>query len=119
MERKFPHLSSPIQIGNVVFRNRMCSAPMGGTDITNEGAIGPGSKAFYELRAKGGAAAVTVSECMVHPQTDGSQAYHLDLSIPESLPSFTYAADANSASWRDSQSGAFPFRYVRGYLYGG
>lgn len=94
MERKFPHLSSPIQIGNVVFRNRMCSAPMGGTDITNEGAIGPGSKAFYELRAKGGAAAVTVSECMVHPQTDGSQAYHLDLSIPESLPSFTYAADA-------------------------
>ena len=44
MERKFPHLSSPIQIGNVVFRNRMCSAPMGGTDITNEGAIGPAPK---------------------------------------------------------------------------
>lgn len=54
----------------------MFSAPMGGTDITNDGCIGPKSTAFYELRAKGGAAAVTVSECMVHPQTDGSHAYH-------------------------------------------
>lgn len=45
---------------------------MGGTDITNDGCIGPKSTAFYELRGKGGAAAVTVSECMVHPETDGS-----------------------------------------------
>ena len=29
MERKFPHLSSPITIGRVTFRNRMFSAPMG------------------------------------------------------------------------------------------
>ncbi len=50
MERKFPLLSSPIQIGNVTFRNRMFSAPMGGTDITNDGCIGPKSTAFYELR---------------------------------------------------------------------
>ena len=78
MKRKFPYLSSPIQIGRVTFRNRMFSAPMGGTDITNDGCIGPKSTAFYELRGKGGAAAVTVSECMVHPETDGSHAYHLD-----------------------------------------
>ena len=78
MERKYPHLSSPITIGRTMFRNRMFSAPMGGTDITNDGCIGPKSTAFYELRAKGGAAAVTVSELMVHPATDGSHAYHLD-----------------------------------------
>ena len=81
MERKYPHLTKPITIGNVTFRNRMFSAPMGGTDITNDGCIGPKSTAFYELRAKGGAGAVTVSECMVHPKTDGSHAYHLDTSI--------------------------------------
>ncbi len=94
MERKFPHLSSPITIGNVTFRNRMFSAPMGGTDITNDGCIGPKSTAFYELRGKGGAAAVTVSECMVHPQTDGSHAYHLDTAVLNSLAQAAYTADA-------------------------
>ncbi len=94
MKRNFPHLSSPITIGRVTFRNRMFSAPMGGTDITNDGCIGPKSTAFYELRGKGGAGAVTVSECMVHPETDGSHAYHLDTTILNSLASATYTADA-------------------------
>ena len=67
---------------------------MGGTDITNDGCIGPKSTAFYELRAKGGAGAVTVSECMVHPKTDGSHAYHLDPAILNSLACATYTADA-------------------------
>ncbi|BCN30078.1 FAD-dependent oxidoreductase [Anaeromicropila herbilytica] len=94
MVRNFPNLCKPIKIGNVTFRNRMFSAPMGGTDITADCCIGRGSTAFYELRAKGGAAAVTISECMVHPETDGSHAYHLDLHTPGSLSGFTYTADA-------------------------
>lgn len=94
MDRKFPHLSSPITIGRATFRNRMFSAPMGGTDITNDGCIGQKSTAFYELRGKGGAAAVTVSECMVHPKTDGSHAYHLDTAVLNSLAAATYTADA-------------------------
>ena len=94
MERKYPNLCKPIRIGNVWYRNRMFSTPMGGTDIENDGCIGPKSKAFYEYRAKGGAAAVTVSELMVHPATDGSHAYHLDESILNSLAKATYTADA-------------------------
>ncbi len=94
MTRQYPHLSAPITLGRTTFRNRMFSAPMGGTDISNDGCIGPKSTAFYELRAKGGAAAVTVSECMVHPATDGSHAYHLDESILNSLACATYTADA-------------------------
>lgn len=94
MTRKYPHLCSPITLAGVTFRNRMFSAPMGGTDITNDGCIGPKSTAFYELRAKGGAGAVTVSECMVHPETDGSHAYHLDTAILNSLACATYTADA-------------------------
>ena len=93
MKQKYPHLCEPITVGRVTFRNRMFSSPMGGTDITADGCIGPRSLKFYELRAYGGAGAVTVSECMVHP-SDGSHAYRLDLSVPESLPSFTYTADA-------------------------
>ena len=67
---------------------------MGGTDITPECTIGKASTAFYELRAKGGAAAVTISECVVHPQTDSSHAFHIDLFTPGSLSSFAYTADA-------------------------
>ncbi|WP_029917456.1 FAD-dependent oxidoreductase [Pelobacter seleniigenes] len=94
MERKFPHLCQPLILGKVTLRNRMFSAPMGGTDITADCCIGRGSTAFYELRAKGGAAAVTVSELMVHPQTDGSHAFHIDLATPGSLAGFAYTADA-------------------------
>lgn len=94
MKRKYPNLCKPITLGRVTFRNRMFSAPMGGTDITNDGCIGPKSTAFYELRGKGGAGAVTVSELMVHPETDGSHAYHLDTSILNSLASAAYTADA-------------------------
>ena len=96
MKYDYPHLCSPITIAGKTFPHRMFSAPMGGTDITNDGCIGPKSAAFYELRAKGGAAAVTVSECMVHPVTDGSHAYHLDTAVLNSLASATYAADALS-----------------------
>lgn len=94
MERKYPNLCSPIKIGNVVFRNRMFGAPMGGTDITADCTVGPKSTAFYENRAKGGAASVTVSELVVHPKTEASHMYHLDLQTVDSLASFTYTADA-------------------------
>lgn len=94
MRRKYPNLSKPIQIGNVLFRNRMFGAPMGGTDITADCTIGPRSIAFYENRAKGGVANVTVSELVVHPKTEASHMYHLDLETVDSLASFTYTADA-------------------------
>ena len=61
MKRNYPCLCSPITLGNVTFQNRMFSAPLGGTDIKNDGCIGPKSTAFYELRGKVGAGAVTVS----------------------------------------------------------
>lgn len=94
MLHKYPNLCRPIRLAGVTLKNRMFSAPMGGTDITNDGCIGPKSTAFYELRARGGAGAVAVSECMVHPETDGSHAYHLDTSILNSIACATYTADA-------------------------
>ena len=82
MEQKYPHLLAPIRLGNVTFRHRMFSAPMGATDITFDCSPGPRTLGFYELRAKGGAAAVTVSELVVHPETDGSHMLHLNLTFP-------------------------------------
>ena len=92
-DSRFPLLTSPIQIGRVFFRNRMFSAPMGATDITADCCPGPRVQGFYELRAKGGAAAVTVSELVVHPETDGSHMLHLDLETPGCLAAHTFVAD--------------------------
>ncbi len=94
MKRDYPNLCKPLNVGNVTLRNRMCSAPMGATDIDVNGTPGPRTQSFYELRAKGGAAVVTVSELVVHPETDGSQMLHLSLSTPGQLGAFTFVADA-------------------------
>lgn len=94
MKIKFPHLCAPITLGRVTFRNRMFAAPMGGTDITADCSVGPRTPGFYELRAKGGAAAVTASELVVHPETDASHMFHIDLKIPGNLASWTFLADA-------------------------
>ena len=91
---KYPNLTSPIKLGKVTFRNRIFSAPMGATDITADCCPGPRTQGFYELRAKGGAAAVTVSELVVHPDTDGSHMLHLDLETVGCLAAHTFVADA-------------------------
>ncbi|MDR1714100.1 MAG: NAD(P)/FAD-dependent oxidoreductase [Coriobacteriales bacterium] len=96
MERTYPQLCQPITLGRVTFRNRMFGAPLGATDITPDFSLGPRSQGFYELRAKGGAANVTVSELVVHPDTDASHMLHIGLATPGQLASFTYVADAIS-----------------------
>lgn len=117
MKRDYPHLCEPLKVGRLTLRNRMCSAPMGATDITAEGTPGPRTQGFYELRAKGGAAVVTVSELVVHPETDGSQMLRLSLKTPGQLGTFTYLADAIKrhgaiASIELSHSGQYAGTYM-------
>lgn len=69
LQRKFPHLFSPLKIGNVTLKNRIISAPMTYPILTSDGCLTPEAIAFYELRAKGGAAVVTVSEVIVDSKT--------------------------------------------------
>ncbi|UCD44522.1 MAG: FAD-dependent oxidoreductase [Candidatus Bathyarchaeota archaeon] len=61
---RFPRLFSPMRLGPYVLKNRIESAPMG-VHGTPEGYITPEGTAYYELRAKGGAAIVTLGESMV------------------------------------------------------
>ena len=92
MTRKYPNLCSPLKIGNVTLRNRMVSAPMAFPDITPEGYVTKEAAAFYELRAKGGAAAVTLSECVVHIKTGMSHSKHINLQDEGVLAGLTEAA---------------------------
>lgn len=117
MERDYPNLCKSLQVGNLTFRNRMVSAPMGATDILADGTPGLRTQGFYEARAKGGAAAVTVSELVVHPETDGSQMLHLSLATPGQLGAFAYVADAIKrhgaiASIELSHSGQYAGTYM-------
>ncbi|MDR1016517.1 MAG: NAD(P)/FAD-dependent oxidoreductase [Coriobacteriales bacterium] len=117
MQRKYPHLAEPLAVGRALLKNRMVSAPLGATDITADGSPGPRTSGFYELRAKGGAAAVTASELTVHPATDGSQMLHLSLKNPGQLAAFTFLADAINrhgalASVELSHSGQYAGTYM-------
>ncbi|MCL2366854.1 MAG: FAD-dependent oxidoreductase [Oscillospiraceae bacterium] len=94
IQRKYPNLYSPLKLGNVTLRNRMVSAPMSFPDIPPEGYLTAPSAAFYELRAMGGAAAVTISECVVHPQTGKSHSVNIDINAPGAMRGFALAANA-------------------------
>ena len=94
MKNTYPILTSPIRVGRVTFRNRMFASPIGATDISKDGCIGERGKCFYDLRAKGGAAAVTVSELTVDPSTDASEMLKLNTKTEASLSSQTFTADA-------------------------
>ena len=62
---RFPHLFTPIQLGDVLFRNRIFSAPTGLYNYSPPGAPTQAFVAYFERKAKGGAAAVNIGECYV------------------------------------------------------
>ncbi len=61
-ESKYPHIFSPIKIGNVVFKNRIWSTP-GGAHLLYDHQPYPNEHAadYYYAKARGGAACVTYS----------------------------------------------------------
>ncbi len=45
---EYPLLCAPLHVGRLTLRNRMCSAPMGFPDLTEDGCLTEGAIAFYE-----------------------------------------------------------------------
>ncbi|MCR5387763.1 MAG: FAD-dependent oxidoreductase [Lachnospiraceae bacterium] len=93
-KQNHPMLCSPLHIGRITLRNRMCSSPMGFPDLTEDGCLTEGAIAFYEERAKGGAAIVTISEAMVDHTYGKSHGRLIDLENPGALAGLTNAARA-------------------------
>ncbi len=89
-----PTLCSYLKVGKRTLRNRMCSAPMGFPDLTEDGCITDGAIAFYEQRAKGGAAIVTVSEACVDYAHGKSHGRLINLTNPGVLANLTNLARA-------------------------
>ena len=59
---KYPNLFAPLKLGNVVLRNRIISAPQGFLHLDAESLPTQAAAAFYEEKARGGAAVVTIGE---------------------------------------------------------
>jgi len=77
---KYPHLFSPIQLGDTLFRNRIFGAPTGYQLLTAEGYPTDATVAYYSRKARGGAASVAIGECVVdsHFSTEGMKHIPLD-----------------------------------------
>lgn len=102
MKIKYPHLFSPIKLGNITFRNRIFSAPTGNSSIAPPDYLKREYAAFYELKAKGGAASVALGEGVVHTPTGLHHPWKLRLDDPAIVPSLSNTA---RAIW---QHGAIP-----------
>ena len=90
----FPALCQPLRLRGLTLSNRMAAAPMGYPELTAEGLLTQDAIAFYELRAKGGAALITVGEAVVHYATGRSHGRSINLSHPDVLAGLTQLARA-------------------------
>lgn len=90
MKQKFPNLMKPIHIGNVILKNRIIAAPTGMMDLTPDGRLTPFNVSYYELKARGGAAVVTLGESITDTKTGESHNRQIHLDDPNSLPGLTH-----------------------------
>lgn len=91
MELKYQTLFSSMRIGHVTFKNRILSAPISLQELSPDCFLSQENIAFFELRAKGGAANVTIGGAV--PSSSGSgHTKELRLDDPLIMPSLTHAA---------------------------
>ncbi len=79
---QYPNLFKPIKIAGTTFKNRIFSSPTGHQALTPEGYSTPDVAAYYERKAIGGAAAVTVGECIVDDKIGRGGPHHIVLDDP-------------------------------------
>ena len=92
----YPHLFQPIRIGKTLFRNRIFAAPNGCQYLDSQNGPSPDGVAFFERKALGGFASVTLGECIVDRRTGQAHAYQILLDNPQALPPMSSVATAIS-----------------------
>jgi 2,4-dienoyl-CoA reductase-like NADH-dependent reductase (Old Yellow Enzyme family)/thioredoxin reductase len=87
-------LFSPLKVGRMIWKNRIISAPISSHAVSHEGAMLPGGIPQFELLAKGGVAAVTIGETLVHAATGNNHGHVLRLDRPDVIPALHRCTDA-------------------------
>ena len=90
---KYENLFRPIRIGNTLFRNRIFCAPTGHVDVTVEGDFSEDVVAYYERKAQGGAANVTLGEAIVDSVTGKHHPFQLSLDFRNTRHTLARVAD--------------------------
>jgi 2,4-dienoyl-CoA reductase-like NADH-dependent reductase (Old Yellow Enzyme family)/thioredoxin reductase len=83
---KYPHLFSPIQLGDTLFRNRVFAAPTGVSYSDSRHRPINETISYYERKAKGGAASVCVGDVMVDAEHSQHGRYNMMMDDPEIMP---------------------------------
>ncbi len=111
---KYPHLFSPLRVGNIKMRNRIICAPTSPSMIDLNGHFTPEMIAYLEEKALGGAGVVTYGEAIVHSATGKSHNKQLQLDAFGVRQGMTQAARAihNAGSYANIQ-------LSHGGMYGG
>lgn len=75
----YPHLFSPLRVGNIKMKNRIICAPTSPSMIDLNGHFTPEMIAYLEEKAQGGAGVVTYGEAIPHSSTGKSHNKQLQL----------------------------------------
>ncbi len=90
----YPHLFSPFTIRNTTFKNRIIAAPIQ-TSYKLNGFQSLDEMAFFEAKARGGAAQITVGETTVDPAYSAQPwTFTLDIHNPATQPNLSVLAHA-------------------------
>lgn len=113
-KKAYPHLFSPLRVGNIRMKNRIICAPTSPSMIDLNGHFTPEMIAYLEEKAKGGAGVVTYGEAIVHSSTGKSHNKQLQLDAFGVRQGMTEAARAihNAGAYANIQ-------LSHGGMYGG
>lgn len=87
--KNYPNLFSPLKIGNLTLKNRISASPTSNPALNMNTYMTKDVASFYEMRAMGGAAVVTIGESIVHTRTGCNSNYRLLLDDPNVIPSLS------------------------------
>ena len=96
-ECKYPHLFSPIRLGDTLFRNRYFAAPVAYEYLSSKNYPIDETVAFFERKAVGGAATVNIGSAMPDSKRGAIGGFdNLNLDDPTALPAIYRLASAIS-----------------------
>ncbi len=90
--KKFPYLMSPANIGNVVIRNRIVTAPLWTGFSTKDGTVSLRHVTYYTEKAKGGAGLIIIEYTYIDQRESKSARNQLGIYDDECISSFDLLA---------------------------
>jgi 2,4-dienoyl-CoA reductase-like NADH-dependent reductase (Old Yellow Enzyme family)/thioredoxin reductase len=81
MERKYPHLFSPLTIRNTTFKNRVIASPLGAWTLSPHNYIVDYAISMFEAKAAGGPAAVTFGHTEVNAEEEDTDGFGLYMNL--------------------------------------